>query len=81
MKKFCVISDVVTTRIPRTWKETEEEAAEHARALVQRAYTEKQGPVRFFVVQIMRVVEVGMPEVKERQPTDSDTTSASLEDD
>lgn len=72
MKEFCVIGGNVRGR---TWKETQEEAVAHAKALAVEHYTKDLKPVRFFVVRMVQVVEAGQPNVTTRDPTPEDTAT------
>lgn len=72
MKEFCVIGGNLKGR---TWKETQEDAVAHAKALAVEHYTRDQKPVRFFVVRMVQVVEAGQPVVDVRDPKPEDTES------
>lgn len=69
MEKFCVIS---ASAIGRTFAETKEKAAEHGKGLLEREFFRNQKPNRMFIVQVVGVIEVGVPEMKMREPADSD---------
>lgn len=74
-RNFCVIGARLVNA-DRTWLDTEDAAVEHAKGLARKQYAQTSKPVTFFVVERKQVVELGMPEVVTRAPTDADDAPA-----
>lgn len=62
-KKYCVIGKSVreNREIPRTWKETVDEAASHAEELIRGMG--KDAVIELYVVEIKRVVRTAAPPI------------------
>jgi hypothetical protein len=77
MKKFCVIGAKVTSSVERNWFDVESDAVDHGSTLARKAYKGYGGqPLTLYVVEIKQVIEIGIPEVKTRPPTDADMAEA-----
>jgi hypothetical protein len=73
MKKFCVIGAKVTSSVDRNWFEAESDAVDHGASIALKAYRANSGaPLVLYVVEIKQIIEIGIPEVKTRQPTEAD---------
>lgn len=81
MKTFCVIGNKIGTHsVPRNWYETTEEAIEHAKVLAAKSYGQNQKPVTLYVVQVVKVVEAGQPQINTRDLEQSDVGAAEAQE-
>jgi hypothetical protein len=72
---YCVIgahAGRVASNSRRTWCATEAEAVEHARGLLRSHFRAENRALTLLVVKVVKVVEIGVPEVVVRDVTPSD---------